>query len=97
MMATQHSASDATAGTYNTGVTCVDCDISAYFNFMSPSPSWNGWFGGCGLFLCTGPENVLNADQTGSLFGGIKTSAISHNAGIANSKCKLQPNWNNAY
>ncbi|EAR99597.2 IPT/TIG domain protein (macronuclear) [Tetrahymena thermophila SB210] len=97
MMATHPSASDATAGTYNNNVSCVNCDTEAYFNFMSPNPAWNGWFGGCGLFLCTGPENVLNVDFTGSLFKGTPSTAISHNDGIATNKCQLQKNWNNAY
>lgn len=88
MMVTQGGASDSTAATYNTNVTCVDCQEEAYFEFLSASPGWNGWFGGCGLFLCTGPENVLNVDLTGSLFGGKPTSSISHNSGIATSKCK---------
>lgn len=89
MMATHPSASDATAGTYNNNVSCVNCDTEAYFNFMSPNPAWNGWFGGCGLFLCTGPENVLNVDFTGSLFKGTPSTAISHNDGIATNKCQL--------
>lgn len=98
MMATHPSASDATAGTYNSGVTCEDCAQEAYFNFMSPNPAWNGWFGGCGLFLCTGPENVLNVDFTGDLFSGVPTTGISHNDGIANKQqCTKQPNWNDAY
>ncbi|KAL4508253.1 hypothetical protein ABPG72_003557 [Tetrahymena utriculariae] len=97
MMATHPSASDATGGTYNTEVTCVNCDKEAYFNFMSPNPAWNGWNGGCGLFLCTGPENVLNVDFTGKLFNGTPSTAISHNDGIATNKCQLQKNWNNAY
>ncbi|KAL4484574.1 hypothetical protein ABPG74_019751 [Tetrahymena malaccensis] len=97
MMATHPSASDHTAGTYNSNVTCVNCNVDAYFNFMSADPGWAGWFGGCGLFLCTGPENVLNVDFTGSLFNGIPTTGISHNSGIASKKCTAQPNWNNAY
>lgn len=97
MMVTHPSASDATAGTYNNAVTCVDCEESAYFQFMSPQSQWNGWFGGCGLFLCTGPDNVINIDQTGSLFGGVVTSAISHNSGIALPKCNKQTSWNSAY
>ncbi|KAL4508252.1 hypothetical protein ABPG72_003556 [Tetrahymena utriculariae] len=96
MMVTHPSASDHTAGTYNNNVTCVNCSEEAYFNFMSPNPGWAGWFGGCGLFLCTGPDNVLNVDFTGSLFNGVPTTGISHNAGIAQG-CKSQPNWNNAY
>lgn len=88
MMVTHYGASDATAGTYNNGVTCVDCEEEAYFLFLSSSPSWNGWFGGCGLFLCSGPENVLNIDFTGSLFNDSPTSSISHNYGIITDKCK---------
>ncbi|EAR87205.2 IPT/TIG domain protein (macronuclear) [Tetrahymena thermophila SB210] len=97
MMVTHPSASDHTAGTYNQNVTCVNCSTEAYFNFMSPNPAWAGWFGGCGLFLCTGPDNVLNVDFTGSLFNNIPSSGISHNKGIANKNCISQPNWNNAY
>ena len=97
MMATHPSAADATAGTYNNNVTCEGCTEDSYFNFMSPNPNWNGWFGGCGLFLCTGPENVLNVDFTGSLFNGTPSTGISHNDGIKTAKCKKQPNWNDAY
>ncbi|KAL4484526.1 hypothetical protein ABPG74_019703 [Tetrahymena malaccensis] len=97
MMVTHPSASDHTAGTYNQNVTCVNCSTEAYFNFMSPNPAWNGWFGGCGLFLCTGPDNVLNVDFTGSLFNNVPSTGISHNKGITNQNCISQPNWNNAY
>lgn len=95
-MVTHPSASDATAGTYNNGVTCTDCDVSAYFQFMSPQSVWQGWFGGCGLFLCTAPENVLNVDQDGSLFGSA-TTAVSHNDGIVTSGCTKHSEWNDAY
>lgn len=64
---------------------------------MSPNNAWDGWFGGCGLFLCTAPENVLNVDQDGSLFEGVPTTAISHNSGIITSKCTKHAEWNDAY
>ena len=48
MMAPHPGSSDNTAGTYNTNVTCKECDVTSYFFFHSPFIEWLGWFGGCG-------------------------------------------------
>ena len=62
-------ASDMTAGHYLFGVNCTNCDADAKVYFRNPSPGWLGWFGGCGNFLCTGPNNVLIHDYNGTFFG----------------------------
>jgi hypothetical protein len=62
-------------------------------------PSFQGWFGGCGAVMnCTGMENILIMDQTGSFLGG-KYSAISMNEFIGDSiqmrdKCTANTFWN---
>ena len=50
-------------------VRCTNCDKEALFKFDKGLDEWIGWFGGCGNFLCTGPENVLVTDFTGGLLG----------------------------
>lgn len=72
------TAADATSGTYLTDVSCEDCDFEALVYIMDPLEDWEGWFGGCGDFVCTGIENVLIQDLSGSLFGD-KTTVISNN------------------
>lgn len=63
--------------------TCDNCEEDGYFFFRPPSDSWAGWFGGCGEFLCTGPDNVLMTDHDGTFFSeGTPMQAISHNSGL---------------
>lgn len=53
--------------------TCVNCDTNSYLLANSPSSSQLGWFGGCGDILCTGFNNYLVQDHTGSFFGSAGT------------------------
>ena len=48
---------------------CLNCDADSYLRAPSPTPGFIGWFGGCGDILCTGYENYLIQDWTGSFFG----------------------------
>ena len=54
-----------------------------------------GWFNGCGEFLCTGRENILLIDFTGS-FLGKPSSVISMNELIGDKLdfCKANTIWN---
>jgi hypothetical protein len=106
--ATHPSASDMTAGHYLWNVDCLNCDHESKINFRSPSKSWLGWFGGCGEFLCTGPDNVIVHDWTGRFLNGIvddvtKTyparQAIAHNELVGDklTYCKRIVGWNGGY
>lgn len=76
------SASDATAAHYLRNTTCESCDAQSLIFIEDPKPNWQGWFGGCGDFNCTGLRNVLVQDVDGSFFGS-PVSAISMNTHIA--------------
>lgn len=68
---------------------CIDCEIEGHFHFRNPSPGWAGWFGGCGEFLCTAPDNVMVTDHTGTYLKkstdteNIPRQAMSHNYNVA--------------
>ena len=59
---------DLVGSAYLTNTSCTNCDFSATAYFDAPNPSELGWFGGCGLILCTGRNNYIIEDQTGTLF-----------------------------
>jgi hypothetical protein len=41
-------ASDGTAPHYLAKSPCINCQKESFMNIDPPSPSWFGWFGGCG-------------------------------------------------
>lgn len=43
--------------------------MDALAKFTPPNPSDLGWFGGCGSILCTGKNNYLITDYTGTFLG----------------------------
>ena len=53
---------------------CTNCDSNSYLKAPSPNVGFLGWFGGCGDIVCTGFENYLIQDFTGTFFG--KTGSI---------------------
>ena len=61
---------------------CSNCDSNSYLKAPANSPSHLGWFGGCGDILCTGFENYLVQDHTGTFFGS-KSTIIANNSVIA--------------
>ncbi len=77
------SASDFTGSAYLTKSSCFNCDQQAWAYFEKPDPKWRGWFGGCGEFDCTGPNNYFIYDQDGS-FTGVKSQLIANNSVIGN-------------
>ena len=50
---------DLVGSAYLTNTSCTNCDFSATAYFDAPTPSELGWFGGCGLILCTGRNNYI--------------------------------------
>jgi hypothetical protein len=61
--------------------TCVNCQQSAYAKFDVSLASHIGWAGGCGDILCTGMNNYLIHDHTGTLFP-FKGVLIANNSDI---------------
>ncbi len=54
-------------------------------NIDPPSPSWFGWFGGCGQMQCTGPDNVILHDTDGVFVNetlGIATPTQIYGRGV---------------
>lgn len=45
---------------------CTDCELKAYGFFKPPPANQIGWFGGCGDILCTGFNNYVISDRTGT-------------------------------
>ena len=62
---------------------CSNCQNNSYLLAQSPNPSHLGWFGGCGDILCTGFNNYLIQDHTGTFFGQ-KATIIANNSVIGN-------------
>lgn len=52
-----------------TNVVCKNCSVDALARFTPPDPSQLTWFGGCGDILCTGKNNYVITDYTGTLLG----------------------------
>jgi len=48
---------------------CTNCDSNSYLSANKPNRAFLGWFGGCGDIVCTGFENYLVNDWTGTFFG----------------------------
>ena len=65
--------------------TCSNCDSDSYLLATPPSDSRLGWFGGCGDIHCTGFQNYLVQDHTGSFFGS-KGTIIPNNSFIGNNE-----------
>jgi hypothetical protein len=45
---------------------CTDCEMKAYAYFTKPPENQIGWFGGCGDIVCTGFNNYVISDRTGT-------------------------------
>ena len=70
-----HSGADDMVGSVNLyDSKCTNCDSNSYLKAPSPNVGFLGWFGGCGDIVCTGFENYLIQDFTGTFFG--KTGSI---------------------
>ena len=61
-------ATDLIGSAYLWNSTCSNCDFDAISYFDPPIAAHLGWFGGCGNMLCTGRNNYLLQDHTGTLF-----------------------------
>lgn len=88
-------ASDIIAGHYLRNTTCINCDPNRFLRADPPNPAWRGWFGGCGSFDCTGPNNYLIEDQTGE-FLGFQGSIVPNNSlvGPMVDRCTQVPQMN---
>lgn len=78
--------------------TCNNCDFDSVSYFDPPIASHLGWFGGCGNILCTGRNNYLIQDHTGTLFpqAGI---ILANNSWIGSKtpNCTFSPVMNGYY
>ena len=63
------NAPDLVGSAYIWTTVCDSCDSDAIGRFDAPLKSEIGWFGGCGNFLCTGRNNYILEDYSGTLFG----------------------------
>jgi hypothetical protein len=63
------------------GSLCTNCDANSYLKAPQPSSAQLGWFGGCGDILCTGYNNYLIQDHTGSFFGS-QATIVANNSDI---------------
>lgn len=85
------------AGHYLTNVSCDNCEKDALFKLEDPKAMWRGWFGGCGDFDCTGLENLLIRDNTGTFLGKAGATTISMNEDIGDhmlDTCSVNTLWN---
>ena len=66
--------------------------------FTPPNPKNFGWSGGCGDMLCTGKNNYLIHDYTGT-FLGTKGILIANNSEIGDNteNCEFVPEINGHY
>jgi hypothetical protein len=69
---------DMVGGAYLYDTACTDCDSNSYLSADEPSLAFLGWFGGCGDIVCTGFNNYLVQDFTGT-FLGQKGTVIPNN------------------
>jgi hypothetical protein len=77
---------------------CTDCQIEGSAFFDSPSAQELGWFGGCGTIMCTGKNNYLIHDHTGT-FLPAKGILLANNSWIGDNtpSCKKIPSINGHY
>lgn len=80
---TYHDAIDYVAGHNLFNCSCTNCDTSSYALCDPNLDNQLGWFGGCGDILCTGKQNYLIHDFTGSFFP-FKGIIIPNNPTIGN-------------
>lgn len=73
------AASDMTGSHHLTNVSCNNCQLTAMAYFTPPNPAFLGWSGGCGTILCTGKNNYIIHDHTGTLLGS-KSILLSNNS-----------------
>lgn len=62
------NAPDLIGSAYLWDSSCTNCDFDSMGYFDSPKTSELTWFGGCGDMLCTGRNNYIIEDHTGTLF-----------------------------
>lgn len=69
--------------------------MNAMALFTPPNPVFLGWGGGCGRILCTGKNNYLIHDHTGTLFGS-KSILLANNSEIGDKtdNCTFIPEIN---
>jgi hypothetical protein len=79
---THASAHDIVGGVNLYTSTCSNCDRDSFVYCDPPNPAHLGWFGGCGDILCTGKQNYLVSDFTGTFFG-VNGTIIPNNSVIA--------------
>jgi len=91
-------ASDITGSHHLFDSNCTDCQLEAYAHFDSPNQGDLGWFGGCGDILCTGMNNYLIHDHSGT-FLPQKGVLLANNSWIGNntSSCTYYPTLNGHY
>lgn len=77
---------------------CNNCSIDAYAYFDPPKASELGWAGGCGSLLCTGRNNYMIHDHSGT-FLPTKGILIANNTNISSSmpECVYHPLINGHY
>ena len=73
---------------------CVNCDTDSYLTAPVPSESFLGWFGGCGDMVCTGFQNYLIQDWTGTVFGFTGTIIPNNSVIAANEGCTFSAPMN---
>jgi hypothetical protein len=62
------NAPDLIGSAYLWNSSCATCDFGSMAYFDAPKASELGWFGGCGDMLCTGRNNYIIEDYSGTLF-----------------------------
>jgi len=88
-------AFDLTGSHHLTQTKCTNCEVDAYAYFSPPDPNQLGWFGGCGLLLCTGNNNYLVQDHDGSFLGQPGTLVANNSwVGEGESGCTFNPSIN---
>lgn len=78
-------AHDLTGSHYLTQTYCTNCEQNAWAYFSPPDPGQLGWFGGCGLLLCTGFNNYIIQDHDGSFMGSPGT-IVANNSWIGDNE-----------
>jgi len=75
-------ASDSVGGHSLFNCSVNNSDTLSYLLSDAPNPNFLGWFGGCGDIMCTGKQNYLIQDFTGT-FLGFKGIIVPNNTDFA--------------
>ena len=59
-------ATDLTGSHHLFNTTCTDCEMNGFALFTASKEKNLGWFGGCGVMLCTGFNNYIIHDHDGT-------------------------------